>query len=134
MSVRPFACDSVSHRWTAAAAACGGFAAGRHAGRRHRSTAAGALRVPCSRRRRSAANQTTCPRSKLAVRPNALPSLLTLLTLVLDLEFQSPASHGHDHDLCMYTRGRGGSVAEWLARWTQAQKGQGSNRSRDNDG
>jgi len=25
---------------------------------------------------------------------------------------------------------RGGSVAEWLA-WTQAQKGQGSNRSRD---
>jgi len=26
---------------------------------------------------------------------------------------------------------RGGSVAEWLARWTQAQKGPGSNRSRD---
>jgi len=25
----------------------------------------------------------------------------------------------------------GGSVAEWLARWTQAQKGPGSNRSRD---
>jgi len=24
-----------------------------------------------------------------------------------------------------------GSVAEWLARWTQAQKGLGSNRSRD---
>jgi len=27
--------------------------------------------------------------------------------------------------------GRGGSVAEWLACWTQAQKGPGSNRSRD---
>ena len=26
---------------------------------------------------------------------------------------------------------RGGSVAEWLARWTQAQYGPGSNRSRD---
>ena len=25
----------------------------------------------------------------------------------------------------------GGSVAEWLACWTQAQKGLGSNRSRD---
>jgi len=25
----------------------------------------------------------------------------------------------------------GGSVAEWLAYWTQAQKGLGSNRSRD---
>jgi len=26
---------------------------------------------------------------------------------------------------------RGGSVAEWFACWTQAQKGPGSNRSRD---
>jgi len=26
---------------------------------------------------------------------------------------------------------KGGSVAEWLACWTQAQKGPGSNRSRD---
>jgi len=26
---------------------------------------------------------------------------------------------------------RGGSVAEWLACWTRAQKGPGSNRSRD---
>ena len=29
---------------------------------------------------------------------------------------------------------RGGSVAEWSACWTQAQKGLGSNRSRDNVG
>jgi len=28
-------------------------------------------------------------------------------------------------------RREGGSVAEWLACWTQAQKGLGSNRSRD---
>jgi len=28
----------------------------------------------------------------------------------------------------------GGSVAEWLARWTQAQKGPGSNRSRNDVG
>ena len=27
--------------------------------------------------------------------------------------------------------GQGGSVAEWLACWTQAQKGPGTNRSRD---
>jgi len=26
---------------------------------------------------------------------------------------------------------KGGSVAEWLACWTQARKGMGSNRSRD---
>ena len=31
--------------------------------------------------------------------------------------------------VCDYTRG--GSVAEWLEGWTQAQKGPGSNRSRD---
>jgi len=29
---------------------------------------------------------------------------------------------------------KGGSVAEWLACWTQAQKGLGSNRSRDDVG
>jgi len=29
------------------------------------------------------------------------------------------------------TASLGGSVAEWLACWTQAQKGPGSNRSRD---
>jgi len=31
----------------------------------------------------------------------------------------------------LLTFGEGGSVAEWLACWTQAQKGPGSNRSRD---
>jgi len=31
----------------------------------------------------------------------------------------------------LYTPLEGGSVAEWLACWTQAQKGLGSNRSRD---
>ena len=30
-----------------------------------------------------------------------------------------------------FTTREGGSVAEWLACWTQAQKGLGSNRSRD---
>ena len=33
--------------------------------------------------------------------------------------------------LLQYARGGGGSVAEWLACWTQAQKGPGSDRSRD---
>jgi len=33
--------------------------------------------------------------------------------------------------LSMLTVGWGGSVAEWLPCWTQAQKGLGSNRSRD---
>jgi len=31
----------------------------------------------------------------------------------------------------IYILDQGGSVAEWLACWTQAQKGLGSNRSRD---
>jgi len=52
-SVHPYVC--LSHRSTAAAA-CNRFAAERLAGRRYRSIAAGALRAPCSRRRRSAAN------------------------------------------------------------------------------
>ena len=30
-----------------------------------------------------------------------------------------------------YTKVAGGSAAEWLACWTQAHKGPGSNRSRD---
>jgi len=34
-------------------------------------------------------------------------------------------------DFAPGTPSRGGSVAEWLACWTQAQKGPGSNRSRD---
>jgi len=32
---------------------------------------------------------------------------------------------------CVARHCKGGSVAEWLACWTQAQKGPGSNRSRD---
>jgi len=31
----------------------------------------------------------------------------------------------------LYIQDVGGSVAEWLACWTRAQKGPGSNRSRD---
>jgi len=30
-----------------------------------------------------------------------------------------------------HSKSEGGSVAEWLVCWTQAQKGLGSNRSRD---
>ena len=33
--------------------------------------------------------------------------------------------------VCVCALSRGDSVAEWLACWTQAQKGPGSNRSRD---
>jgi len=36
-----------------------------------------------------------------------------------------------DRTIARHTRVVGGSVAEWLACWTQAQKGPGSNRSRD---
>ena len=55
--VRPSVLPSVclSHRSEAATAA-GGFAAERPAGRRYRLIAASALRAPCCRRRRSAAN------------------------------------------------------------------------------
>ena len=34
----------------------------------------------------------------------------------------------------MYVKIEGGSVAEWLEFWTQAQKGRGSNRSHDTVG
>ena len=40
-------------------------------------------------------------------------------------------SHILFHHFCHLLPKRGGSVAEWLACWTQAQKGPGSNRSRD---
>ena len=33
--------------------------------------------------------------------------------------------------LIVYVHTQGGSVAEWLVCWTEAQKGQGSNRSRE---
>ena len=33
-----------------------------------------------------------------------------------------------------YNQAMGGSVVEWLACWTRAQKGPGSNRSRDTVG
>ena len=43
----------------------------------------------------------------------------------------SPAVHGF-RLYCRYSAAVvGGSVAEWLACWTQAQMGPGSNRSRD---
>jgi len=38
---------------------------------------------------------------------------------------------GYDGQLCKDLCRMSGSVAEWLACWTQAQKGLGSNRSRD---
>ena len=53
-SVRPSIC--LSHQSTAASA-CGGFASERPASRRYRSIAAGALRAPCCRTRRSAAKR-----------------------------------------------------------------------------
>ena len=33
--------------------------------------------------------------------------------------------------MLLYSNSLGGSIAEWLACWTQAPKGPGSNRSRD---
>ena len=39
-----------------------------------------------------------------------------------------------ERDILGHTPSQGGSVAEWLACWTQAQKGLGSNRSRDVSG
>ena len=56
MSVSSSVRLSVPSIYSTAAAACNRFAAERLAGRRYRSIAAGALRAPCSRRRRSAAN------------------------------------------------------------------------------
>ena len=41
------------------------------------------------------------------------------------------ASYDECHNTLMHTTQPGGSVAKWLACWTQAQKGLGSNRSRD---
>ena len=83
-----------------------------------------------------------------------LPSLRSLTTPTCELEAVGINVDGNDND--PYSRGKyccrlaldcrpilyilvlrsmptlsGGSVAEWLACWTQAQKGPGSNRSRD---
>jgi len=44
---------------------------------------------------------------------------------------QSTEPQTHIIYVSIYLLGRGGSVAEWLACWAQAQKGPGSNRSRD---
>jgi len=52
---------------------------------------------------------------------SASRSVETLLPLLNQL---------HERENRTYTK-QGGSVAEWLACWTQAQKGLGSNRSRD---
>ena len=38
---------------------------------------------------------------------------------------------GQDHSVWPHVQHQGGSVAEWLACWTQAQKGLGSNHSCD---
>ena len=67
----------------------------------------------CSRCLSAGAYVCACVHSRLAVR-QLLVSAFTLMFIVFCL-------HGPD----------GGSVAEWLACWTQAQKGLGSNRSRD---
>ena len=61
-----------------------------------------------------------------------------LLGHLLLLDRQLVALHHHP-SVNMHTRknsnlqtsNQGGSVAEWLACWTRAQKGPGSNRSRD---
>jgi len=45
-----------------------------------------------------------------------------------------PTNLAHKQHLLHSTHYRGGSVAEWLACWTQAQKGPGSNCSRDTVG
>jgi len=49
------------------------------------------------------------------------------------------AERRHTISMCDWTENdratiKGGSVAEWLACWTQAQKGLGSNRSHDDVG
>jgi len=52
------------------------------------------------------------------------------LNWVLDTRI-SDYTHAAKSCLFLFPLRWGGSVAEWLACWTQAQKGLGSNRSRD---
>ena len=67
-----------------------------------------------SRRRHS----TTSMRGSTATRATQTSVRWTTIALIPDAH---QFTHGYTH----------GSVAEWLACWTQAQKGPGSNRSRD---
>jgi len=53
--------------------------------------------------------------------------LATRLPLIIS-NFLSPSTENIFVPVYLY---EGGSVAEWLACWTQVQKGPGSNRSRD---
>jgi len=72
--------------------------------------------------------------------PLVRPKLLGHIIILFEQLYSSPTvtrSHGCKliYHLCFSTLAGldhvGGSVAEWLACWTQAQKGPGSNRSRD---
>jgi len=53
-----------------------------------------------------------------------------LLNVVVHLD-RHLYQHTHTHTRTQWVARWCGSVAEWLACWTQAQKGPGSNRSRD---
>ena len=59
----------------------------------------------------------------------ALHGLLFAASPIVSLKIA--ISHAHLQYLFYSIADMGGSVAEWLACWTQAQKGLGSNRSRD---
>ena len=55
-------------------------------------------------------------------------NLCCLWSRLLSSLLTTPAA---SNEFCCCLCNLGGSVAEWLACWTQAQKGLGSNRSRD---
>ena len=57
---------------------------------------------------------------------NAKAGTTDWILVLKDNQYQGPR-----HSYYVYYNQSGGSVAEWLACWTEAQKGLGSNRSRD---
>jgi len=70
--------------------------------------------------------------TRRAIRPLALALVQTVKVkdqLVQTIEWKQ--TNGQTDTTDFSTFPEGGSVAEWLACWNQAQKGLGSNRSRD---
>ena len=77
-------------------------------------------------------NSLECMLGPLAGPVSATVSVCVSIELISGMEASFDLSYAvFSRNSGIYNSNEGGSVAEWLACWTQAQKGPGSNRSRD---
>ena len=63
--------------------------------------------------------------------PDICPPYAILTTFLTACSLNGTELNSGERTVCNNGMSEGGSVAKWLACWTQAQKGLGSNRSRD---